>query len=59
MDDEQKLEYLYTSDLCSEETINYAIGVDGKNSATIDKIVYYFTGYQTFEQLYEERQNEN
>lgn len=32
-------------EVCSEETLNFAIGTYGNNEETFDNIAYYFTGY--------------
>lgn len=42
----------------SEDCINFATGIYGKNEETYHNLLYYFTGYNSIDQLEDEEEDE-
>lgn len=53
MNDDKKYSYLINNNMGSEEVINAIINIYGLNDDSIDNIIYYYTGYNNFEQYLE------
>lgn len=48
---EKEEKYLIENVGVNEEVINCLVGVNGYSLETLQDILYYYTGYRTFEQL--------
>lgn len=52
---EEKMDYVLEHSGTNAEFVNGALTIGGWNIKTLDAIVYYETGYQTFKDWYKEK----